>query len=207
LNPDLLIQAGRTLKTARGRRTTRDVASQAGVPEKRLRDMERGYTTTRDGYRKPVQASVNDYRNVALAVGVDEHELLTQLGIDTPQTGPTMTVHTPDTFGGYLKHRRTKELSGISLRAIADGSGLSYAMLGQYENNRSLPSEKNLPKVAKAYRIRVEDLRALWDNALRTNVELVLPAKFGTLTPESFRALLAHADVLLSLQERARSQD
>lgn len=206
MNPDLLIQAGRMLKTARGRRTTRDVAGQSGVPETRIRDMERGYRSTRDGYRKPVQASVNDYRNVALAVGVDEHELLDLLGIDTPKTGPTMTAHT-DTFGGYLRRRRTQELGGISLRDIADGSGLSYAMLGQYETNRALPTEKNLPKIAKAYRIPLTDLRALWDNALRTNVELTLPAKYGTLSAEAFRALLAHADVLLSLQERARGQD
>lgn len=199
LDPEQVLEAGRTIRSARGKRTARDVASQAGVSERRYRDLERGYTTTRDGARRPVRADVNEYTSIASALGLDPNDLLDTLGVDhTPGTAmPNVT-----TFGTYLHQRRTTTLNGLSLRDVAAGSGLSHVTLHMYESSRSLPSEESLPKVAKAYRVKLADLRDVYQAALQSRVELTLPQKYGELSRESYRALLAHADLLLSLQKR-----
>lgn len=115
-------------------------------------------------------------------------------------------MSTPTMFGTYLYRRRHTALSGLSLRDIADGSGISYATLHTYEAGRSLPTEQSLPKVAKAYRMKIADLREVYNAALQAQVELTLPPKYGELSKESYRALLAHADFLLSLQREHQAQ-
>lgn len=202
MDPERLADAGRTIRSCRGKRRARDVASSAGMSERRYLDIERGYITTRDGYRKPVQASANEYNRIALALDMDPTQLAETLGIE--QTGNTqMTTQQHTSLGDFLYRRRMTALNGLSLRDVAAGSGLAHTTLYHYEAGRSLPSKKNVATVAKAYGMKPRDLRALIDAELANRVELALPEKFQALTPESYRALLAHADLLLSLQERA----
>lgn len=203
LDPDSLLEAGKMIRSARGKRPVRDVAAQAGVSERRYRDIERGYVTTRDGARQPVRADVNEYASIATAVGLDVNDLLDTLGVAHTQ-GPPMTSTTM--FGTYLYQRRQSVLGGLSLRDIADGAGISYATLHTYEAGRSLPTEASLPKVAKAYRMKIADLRGVYTAALQARVEMTLPPKYGELSKESYRALLAHADFLLSLQREHQAE-
>ena len=109
-------------------------------------------------------------------------------------------------LGDYLKEQRTS--AKLSLRQLADQTGLSNPYLSQIERGLRKPSAEVLQQLAKALRVSAETLyvRAgilrLEDHEVRT-VELAILAENGLTERQkqslldvyaSFRSANAHAD-------------
>lgn len=63
---------------------------------------------------------------------------------------------TVETLGGYLREQRVN--AGVSLRQLADQSGVSNPYLSQIERGLRRPSAEVLQQLAKALRISAESL-------------------------------------------------
>jgi transcriptional regulator with XRE-family HTH domain len=70
---------------------------------------------------------------------------------------PTKRVQRPSSIGDYI--RRQRELANISLRKMADMSGVSAAALREIEQGLRNPSRTLLQSIATALRLSAETLQ------------------------------------------------
>lgn len=201
MSPDALKAAGLLLRETRGRRKMSAIAEKAGLSESKYEALETGETPGVKGRPgRPVKATVNEYTRAAEAVGLDPLRLLDTLGISHTQPETTTMSRDPLAFAKMLKKRRGE--LGMSQRVLADTrGGLTHASLSKYEQGDYLPSPASVPVVAHTYNLPEAAIHAAVAASREARVDLRMPEKYARLTPRAWQALLAHADLLLSLQE------
>lgn len=80
-------------------------------------------------------------------------------------------------FGSYLKEKR--EASGLTTIEIAQRMKITQSYVSQLENDFRFPSQKQLPNLAKAYGLPVEEVQHHWAEGKFRSVSLGKEYKFN----------------------------
>lgn len=80
-------------------------------------------------------------------------------------------------FGSYLKRQR--EAKGWTSIQVAERLGFAQSYISQLEGGKRFPSQKQLPNLAKAYELPIEEVKKQWAEGKIQKVSLDTDYKFN----------------------------
>lgn len=120
---------GRALRHARGTKSVRQAAREAGISEARWRQLENGYQVVARDHRVPVRPSSKSVRAMAEAVGLDLREAFEKAGLPVPDdvlAPPQVEVDQRSVAAAregpepYLSRREGPDLRNVTTDALLE---------------------------------------------------------------------------------------